>query len=389
MIAAHSKCLIPYNYEDIGLSGFENRTLTEPLGENRLYVDLTIVGDVSTVYFISIDTLYVSEEFYLMVKKCIIEFDENCSDIVINASHTHSAPNIFSDSFGYVNVDYMAVLLRRILSLAKQAFFSRENVTIRLKTYSIMNDPFIYRRKKIPFLNIVKMLPNYEKSIYGDIKKVEFSTKSSSWSWISLNCHPVFNSANRISSDFVGDVRNELENCQFFQGFSGDIRPNITSKHNKPKSALKKMVAFLIPVFTIPNVNDFKSFCAAIKFSLSQLPSLDVEINSVELNSKEFQLDLSEDSQSVLLKITAFEFSKEFVFISINAEVSNMYLETMNRSSVFPSGCSNGMLGYLPTPPQLKHKGYENYYSLKNYGIDKPFSRNKLAEIESFLQSIN
>jgi len=389
MRAAHSKCLIPYDYKDIDLSGFENRSLTEPLGENRLYVDVTIVGDASTVYFISIDTLYVSEEFYLRVKKSITEFDQNCSDIVINASHTHSAPNIFSDSFGCINVDYMTVVHDLILALAKEVFSSREDVVIKLKTYKIIDEPFIYRRKKIPFLNIVKMLPNYEKSIFSDIKIVEFSTKSSCWNWISLNCHPVFNSANRISSDFVGDIRKEFENCQFFQGFSGDIRPNVTSKHNKPKSALKKMVSFIMPVFTIPSAKDFKAFCAAIKFSLSQSPSMDVEINCVELNSKEFQLNLSEDSQSVLLKITVLEFSKEFVFIAINAEVSNMYLEILNRSSVFPSGCSNGMLGYLPTRTQLEYKGYENYYSLKNYGIDKPFSQNKLAEIESFLQNIN
>ena len=42
-----------------------------------------------------------------------------------------------------------------------------------------------------------------------------------------------------------------------------------------------------------------------------------------------------------------------------------VYMVNLIGFSIFPSACSNRMIGYLPTSRQLKHKGYENYYSLK------------------------
>tara|TARA_B110000027_G_scaffold111542_1_gene119827 strand:+ start:3575 stop:4750 length:1176 start_codon:yes stop_codon:yes gene_type:complete len=388
MKASHLNCEIPFNYKGVNLSGFKNRSSTQPLGENKLFIDLTLVDSKSTTYFISIDTLYISEELYLMVKKGISEFDQNLSDIVINASHTHSAPNIFSENFGQINLDYKKVVFDLILSLAKKALSNLETVKIRFKAYEIKNKPFVFRRKKIPFLNIVKMLPNHKIYINDDIKKIEFSTKSKSWSWISVNCHPVFNSSNQISSDYIGEIRKEFKNHQFFQGFSGDIRPNITSKVNRPDGLIKKIFSFVIPVFTIPDQKNFNLFSKKLTKSLNTNPIVDIEIENNDIKSENFKFDIYESKNSPTINIKVLFFSNFCSFISINAEVSNLYLTKLNHKNIFPSGCSNGMIGYLPTSKQLKHKGYENYYSLKNYNLLKPFSKNKLKELELFLSNI-
>jgi hypothetical protein len=232
------------------------------------------------------------------------------------------------------------------------------------------------------------MLPNFKTSICDDIKKIEFSTKSKSWSWISVNCHPVFNTSKQISSDYIGEIRKEFKNHQFFQGFSGDIRPNITSKYNRTNGLLRKIFSHVMPVFTIPNQKNFKNFSDKLIKSLNSKPIFDIKIENNDIKLENFKFDIYENINFPTINVQLLFFSNLCSFISINAEISNLYLTKLNHKNIFPSGCSNGMIGYLPTSKQLKHQGYENYYSLKNYNLLKPFSKNKLKELELFLLNI-
>ena len=82
------------------------------------------------------------------------------------------------------------------------------------------------------------------------------------------------------------------------------------------------------------------------------------------------------------------------VFIVVNAEVFSQFNEiiaTGDGRHVYAVGCTNGMVGYLPTAAAYKEGGYEVQWAMLFYNSfrPKPGSLERLAEEARRLVQLN
>lgn len=111
-----SICITPSSYDKKSLSGFSVRSnKSTHLGDENLYISVTWLKDTSSknIIVISMDTLYIDET--LASEVCAYlknNYKIDRSQVIFNASHTHSAPSICDDIFGTEDEKYKLKLIQ-------------------------------------------------------------------------------------------------------------------------------------------------------------------------------------------------------------------------------------------------------------------------------------
>ena len=119
--------------------------------------------------------------------------------------------------------------------------------------------------------------------------------------------------------------------------------------------------------------------CRLLKLS-TENNSQRLDVGSIRSDKKFFVLKSKSGLTEKLFFVNVLFFSN-VLLVSMPAEVSSLYYKNLsndfNRLEIFPFGCSNGMIGYLPFHTQCRELGYE-VESSTNYGWDSPICEESL-----------
>lgn len=167
-----------------------------------------------------LDSVLVDQAFCNEVKKQLfISMQLRKSNIIIAATHTHSAPAFLKMNlpFPEYDDDYRKLMMDMILTSAQQAFQDIEEVRCSISSneiYGVYGNRNLDQGPTYPKLDLLKFYHN-------DTLKGIF---------VNMACHPTINnqSSNEISSDLIGGIRQKLRHqyhvpITISNGACGDI----------------------------------------------------------------------------------------------------------------------------------------------------------------------
>ncbi|NRF64532.1 hypothetical protein [Vibrio coralliilyticus] len=384
------------------LAGFAKRNLElETFGDSSLYLKFFWLRTSDTnLIIVTLDTLYFPTTLSkLIVSELNKQYGVEESEIIFSATHTHSSPNTSIPKFGEIYEDYLAVLKQPVAEAVSNLskFFRKCQVEVSLKELGDQA-PIIGRRKtfRVPMLGkmITLMLPNNRQEIDNELRVIKLTSDRDEFLIYNFSCHPVFNSNNKVSSDFIGVIDKSITQggvvgSLFLQGFCGDIRPKLISSKEQCRG-IKTKLKFLIlgGSFRAPNRQDFESFVNFFSSSL-KCPSFDRKVDVALFSSKSFRYEFASESgdskKSVVVKLF---FSFPLVMVSIPAEVLSSYYVALKKTFpnviFLPMAYGENMIGYLPHHTDFHSGGYE-VSSYANYGWDSVISYQSLVGFEKKL----
>lgn len=386
------QAIVNNSFPFVSLAGFRSRTSDDNFGGETLFCSLVIFN--KTFAIVSVDVLYISDQLYSYISELLLDFASiQRQNIIVNATHTHSAPNISSPIFGTLDSGFLdavkSALTRCVDNALKidmecDVYFSKENQ---------LSDIVAYRRKlsldlKSLFLKRKALLLPERKmqGVYSFNKLSFYCGKVEKLSILGLSCHPVFSTSNCISSDFPGELIHKYEalvktKAFFVQGWSGDLRPNSTGSILKARTKGELFKALTNKSVFIKTRKKFYDYfiCRLLKLS-TENNSQRLDVGSIRSDKKFFVLKSKSGLTEKLFFVNVLFFSN-VLLVSMPAEVSSLYYKNLsndfNRLEIFPFGCSNGMIGYLPFHTQCRELGYE-VESSTNYGWDSPICEESL-----------
>lgn len=389
------------------LSGFSKRNGKLDFGENKLKVSILWLKQNSTdIIFISLDVLYIPLEvaepiYHILKEKYSIEKEQ----VIFNATHTHSAPGIEKKFDTIVDKDLIKYFIDCLKSIFEVKNILFENGIFHYKTINTGKKIWISRRKKGKNIRSFFMkesmllLPNQSNPVDDEIRLLLIYDENKKLKFLMYNfsCHPVFNTSDNMSSDFIGEINNILNkelkiDSMFLQGFLGDIRPNVTTKSFFETNFINKLkLIFNNEVFREPNKNDFTIFCTSVSDLIcNNLQTSDNYNESIFLcKQKLYQLE-SHSKRTQKQFIVKFILNGSNLFLSIPAEVNTNYKlqlsKKFNNLNIIPLGVADDIIGYLPYYTEVKEGGYE-VHSATNYGWDAYISEKSLKNFFLDLQN--
>ena len=389
------------NPDKISLAGFLHHQKNKiSLGPNQLYVKILWLRANVDLIFISIDSLYFSREVANNLYRYVYsKFNITKDHIILNATHTHSAPNMDLEFFGNIDKGYLGKVEDKIKKGLRFCHDNFQKGFVEFKNLECKLKVFVSRRKMgrdIRSLFLKKriiMLPNEKKPIDKNIHLIKLYDSNLKLDGIIYNfsCHPVFNTNYNISSDFIGAISSMLDGeiCRFsmfLQGFAGDVRPNYT----EIKTSIRNLINFSKLIFNkrvFSNYNQvhFDHFCNQIFSCIIQAKSsykgLRKKMNDSycyirnSIYEDFLESKTSETRKSLSIKLVLISNN---MFISIPAEVHSCYPKILHDMfpslHIYPLGYADGMIGYLPSEKEIQEGGYEVQKSVKYYGWDSSIS---------------
>lgn len=301
--------------------------------------------------------------------------------VLFVASHNHSGPGTgdnFTPLLETVDPNYAAYLYSRVEEAARLAVENEEAVTVTLHKGSCQLN--VYRR--VMTENGIAMWPNYAVPADNHLTVVRFAREDGTPKGLLLHypCHANLSNGNALHPDYPGVAMamldEEIPGCtaMFFQGCTGDLRPNSVlgelfvpqsfegvqnfaaqfKKHcvaalNTPGTTLEGKLCVKRQEVTLsvdPSKNEEKKAAAAA----GDIPSQQWVEACAKKNFRDHEI----------LELSLLELGSLSMFF-FNAEVSQHYAAFARalRPDAITSGYTNGMIGYLANAQQIGEGGYE------------------------------
>lgn len=340
----------------------------------------------SEMLFLAIDALFVSDALVEWVKELMCAEIGYSPTVLIAPSHTHYAPALdpTKPKLGQMHPDYLAFVKVRLAELIQRVVRAHpERVAMEIHfgvcPESVVRRKWGWNLKSLAcFSKQVLLRPNFEKQPDQGLYAIHLvgsggKTKGLVWNYA---CHPTaFCEHALMSADFPGAVRSTLRQryldpslpVLYFQGFSGDIRPNAVQA--RPATFRGRVGAKLNgPGFCPFSPEQFRSWSQRISdcvcATLDQPArwrvhdsQLDVRLHSISLDR--LMSGHREKQEIRLLRVTLGDSLHLF---AISAEVVNDYVQVLREMScgtLIPVSCIGSVFGYLPTEAMLQEGGYE------------------------------
>jgi neutral ceramidase len=192
----------------------------------------------------------------------------------------------------------------------------------------------------------------------------------------SVGCHPVCSPHyNSVSADFVGIVRDHIRlrfgpiPVCFFQGFSGDVRPLLTTRApGKSAKELAKWVVARGHRFCNVTPSQFsqwgRDLTRVVDRAIDSMAPFSIEPDKI--NTRDASVEILKAERSLNgMKVSLGPVD----LVGIGAEVPALRAHELRAAYgsriVIPTGCVNSMIGYLPTSEMLREGGYEGVSSCR------------------------
>jgi uncharacterized protein YajQ (UPF0234 family) len=374
---------------------------------------ITIGTQKELLIIVSLDLIWIDRSFTKKVQKWInLSYEDYDAHVLLTATHSHSTPQISKKILNSARPDklYLEFLFSQVCQSIKKAFDNKEQCHAKL---SITNPNLtVNRRKKILspkllkrgiFKSVIANRPNYKGSCDGSLYNLWFYDKKGKEKAVLLNyaCHPSLFRDKAVSADFPGVASDHLREqlsedlvvC-FLQGFSGNIKANITkSSYINFNGVANFFFSFL---FDRVHFNKNISSEQLNNFSITLAKSALRRDNEKYINprlffsSENIQLPLqdNEDNKFIDLEVFYFSVGDNLRGVAIGGEVFNEYsswiraLPFLDGVDLLTLGYCNDMIGYIPTYEAINEGGYEVERALKEFSLTAPFS----DKIESLIK---
>lgn len=341
----------------------------------------------------SIDTLYINPLWEKKLHNDLSIYSINIPEdhIILNATHTHTAP-VYDKSKPLFNTSdkkeidrVYELILASALELNNTAF---EEVSGMYYVNPSVNAG-INRRKSFPKWRIPGMprisyfLPNEKGEVDHTIHRLQFRNTANKIiaEWCSIACHPTaYPIVNNVSADYAAFIRSALNSDKsvgiaIFQGFSAEIRPRV---NGKPVGFKEKLKAFWFgSVFAKPAIKDYNAWAnsVATTFKLS-IPKRLEDFSEMSIKQASLHANTilnNADLIKFIPKIRALHFGQDISLVFCGYEPSCSYAKWLYQkydNKVIPVGCSGYTLGYLPTEKMIGEGGYEVEGFKESFGIE-------------------
>jgi neutral ceramidase len=322
--------------------------------------------DGSSVAIASVDSLYPGKVQASLADALGLPLNQ----VLVAASHTHFAPALDDHlgKLGCADPSYLALVSSRVqetsveLPMPTPVTIAASQVT----THGLS----VCRRKGTPLSMVWRggafgtiQAPNPFQPIDTSVHVLCIRNDSCVVAVIwSFACHPVCcPDRHSVSSDFVGRVRSRLRArlgpvpVLFLQGFSGDVRPNFSTRwpSKQPAQFVKWCVAGCVR-FKAPSLAEYDAWCDELATTVE-----DAAVKAENIDSPIVTIDaVSRDWAGSTRPITGTLIRLGSVGIlgvsPYRAEVNSRF-----HGFLMTAGCCNEMIGYWPTDEMIADGGYE------------------------------
>ena len=363
---------------------------------------ITISLCESLLVIVSLDLIWIDKVFTEKVRNWVnLQYKDYDIHLLLVATHSHSTPQVNDKISNTARPDksYLVFLYNQVCVAIKSAIGNKEQCYAEISvTYPNLT---VNRRKKILSLNALKRgffktlianRPNFNGVRDFLLYTVWFYDSKGSEKAVLLNyaCHPTLFRRNAVSADFPGIVSSQLKSqlserlvvC-FLQGFTGDIKANLT------KSSCFNYRGMLSYVYSclFDNVQFDKNISQQQleNFSLNLTKCSLERHNSREVKPKlhffrkEIKLPLCNDKYTNL-EISYVSLGDRLDIIALGGEIFSEYslwlrsLLSGKGIDLLTIGYCNDMVGYIPTYKAIQEGGYEVERAFTEFSQSSPFS---------------
>lgn len=396
LLARAASCDVTPKDPEVRLAGYASRRkaasgILDPIEISALLLEC----GQSRCLILSFDLMIVGSELADMIHAKLVGRGFEPGEIVVLASHTHSAPatDRACAALGVPDPQLVEALAEAADNLVRRIQDQRPS-EIDLSVFQGRLRHSINRRRYWPFptlgraygfrLTSFVMAPNPAGPVDERATVILLRhTRGGEvlgvlWHYA---CHPTAVVPDSvISADYPGAVRHALRErfgdvpCIFMQGFCGDIRPNLESSLKLGfRERIQRFVRTLVsgPAFAACTAGDWtrwsQSMAARIREIVQGTPEA-LPIASLQCGSARLALDafFAGSRPDKELSVQIIRIGAQLEIIALSAEVTVPWQRILDSAVAPPeggirlhAGYAGALFGYLPTAAQVAEGGYE------------------------------
>jgi hypothetical protein len=385
----------------VRLAGMARRTALSTRASEKLSASAMLFEDAQGRLqgILSLDLLFAGPDLTNRLRTFAAEeLNIAKADLLIAASHTHSAPPVdrAKPALGRVDDEYLEWVTQQCRDLLRNvAAQPRKPLSFRGGTAEW--DGAVYRRRYWPLPHFTRqgpalkgfvLAPDRRKTITRDVRVLEVvddagETIAVIWS---AACHPTGWPSNRMQSpDYIGIVRDRVATMPggpgpvpvlFLQGFAGDLRPDVPDRRSRIRRAAR--ASLFGPNFTTLDAKTWSTWsdqlASRVTAELAELRQQKAEPLTGRLAGAVVDLPLTDvldghDQQGRVVEFQRLHLGAMCDILAISAEPSSMLLPLVDNLDVWPTGYSGDVFGYWPTDLQRREGGYEARGWIAPFGL--------------------
>lgn len=396
----------------VWMAGYAFRPTGCTLVHDELHARAVVFNDgKAAVAILSMDLIALPDDLVVRIREGIAsEVGLEPAAIMLNCSHTHGGPNLgLYNAMGHRDAAYVDVLVRKLVGMTRQAAETMKPAVLAYGRAPVQIG--INRRQTDSKTKRTVLGQNYAGPVapYVDVLSVSLPSGGTFALLFAHACHGTTLGGDnlRVTADYCGYAADHVRSESgggitplFLQGCSGNINPYrrgtyISAAHNGRTLGQAAIAAWqnAAPLYDDEPLTFEERIVDLPLLPPRPVEQIDKEIAEWEQKLAEFKAsgnmgailnaegmlqycrmerDLATSGQS--------EFTKPFPiqvlsiggakFIGLPAEVFVQYaldFDAQTDQPVFPLGCTNGALNYLPTAADYELGGYEIEYAHRYY----------------------
>ncbi|MBF0187278.1 MAG: hypothetical protein HQL50_05065 [Magnetococcales bacterium] len=421
-------CITPH--EPLDLAGLGGGRCSQSIVDDLHVKVIALRSGEQTLLLITFDLLWLSEELCSRVREHVrTRFTIPPEQILISATHTHSGPLVRESVFDGTRHAhaYEQALLHDTTQAIESAMTALRPVTIRYAHTPL--EKAINRRRRVLSLSALKRFrfsydifnrPNPEGSNDPTLGVVHLRDRDGQSAYlINWACHPTLLRGTDISADFPGWIAPAIGQggaepfVLFQQGFSGNIRADVRRTLPHPGLSPVRWLERLcdpIQFEKSTSLDHVKSLAGSIAASIREITDwtpldegaisgdlLTVSLpmapypkhselekwveqgDSVKAAWAKETLDHYEERKTLTMRIQRLSLGSTLHWVGAEGELFADYALWLRQhyqtadGLLFPVGCCERTLGYIPTAVAIHEGGYEPLRSVVMYGLPCPF----------------
>jgi hypothetical protein len=367
-------------------------TVLDPIEISALMLE----SDGRRCLMLSFDLMLVGSELSQRIWSRLARHGIRRDEIVLVASHSHSAPatDQACHRLGAPDASFVEDATAAVDALVERVLHERAT-EVRIDIYRGALDHSINRRLWWPYPTIGRMHgyrragitvspnpsgPRDETATVAILRQAQGGEPFALlWHYA---CHPTaMPDLAAISADFPGVARRGLRQhfgevpCIFVQGFCGDVRPNMKASGRMAwRERLRRTIRVISsgPLFPAPSFSDWQAWSTDLAARLCRIaggaPIRSLASEGLQIASSSIPLDrfFVGTTPDKALEVSVVRIGDGLEIVALSAEVTVQWQRILD--AIVPpepqrirlyAGYSGPLFGYLPTAAQVLEGGYE------------------------------